>query len=191
MGNFHLNQAVMTLNRGGIIAYPTEAVFGLGCYPEDFYAVARILSLKKRSVGKGLILIAASVEQIASYVEYPDDEVRQEVHTTWPGPITWVLPAKTSVPFWVTGGRDTVAVRVCAHPIAQALCHRVGAIVSTSANPVGCAPATNIIKVWSYFGNKIDYILPGEPGSKRLPTEIREATTGSVLRSAINPAINR
>ncbi|MFB3091110.1 MAG: L-threonylcarbamoyladenylate synthase [Gammaproteobacteria bacterium] len=182
MGNFHLNQAVMALNMGGIIAYPTEAVFGLGCYPEDFCSVAKILSLKDRSVNKGLILIAASVGQIAPYVEYPDDKVKQEVISTWPGPVTWVLPAKASVPYWVTGGKNTVAVRVSAHPIAQALCHRAGVIVSTSANPVRCTPATNVIKVRSYFGNKIDYILPGETGSQRHPTEIREATTGKVLR---------
>ena len=172
----------MTLNKGGIIAYPTEAVFGLGCYPEDFYAVAKILSLKKRSVRKGLILIAARVDQIAPYVEYPDDEARQEVNRTWPGPITWVLPAKVSVPYWITGEKTTVAVRVCAHPVVQALCHRVGAIVSTSANPLRCKPAINTIKVRGYFGNKIDYILPGETGSKCLPTEIREASTGKILR---------
>jgi L-threonylcarbamoyladenylate synthase len=182
MGIFHLNQAVMTLNRGGIIAYPTEAVFGLGCYPEDFCSVAKILSLKDRSVSKGLILIAASVGQLAPYVEYPDDKVRQKVNSTWPGPITWVLPAEAGVPYWVTGGKNTVAVRVSAHPVVQALCHKVGVIVSTSANPVGCNPATNVIKVRSYFGNKIDYILPGETGRQRHPTEIRDASTDKVLR---------
>ena len=86
MGSFHLNYAVETLNQGGIIAYPTEAVFGLGCYPEDIYSVARILSLKNRSVRKGLILIAASLEQIDSYVDYADD-MRQKVqcYVAWPG----------------------------------------------------------------------------------------------------------
>ena len=184
MGDFHLNCAVRTLNEGGIIAYPTEAVFGLGCYPEDAYSVTRILSLKKRSAGKGLILIAASVEQIAPYVDYPDDAVRKEVHATWPGPVTWVLPAKANVPLWVTGYKDTVAIRVSAHPIVQALCNKAGVIVSTSANPARKTPATNVIKIRSYFGNKIDYILPGYTGSKNLATEIRDAINGDVLRTS-------
>lgn len=182
MGNFHLEQAVMALNQQGVIAYPTEAVYGLGCYPEDFYSVAKILSLKNRSVKKGLILIAAKVEQLAPFIDYPDNEVKREVNSTWPGPVTWVLPVKENVPYWITGYKPTVAVRVCAHPIVQALCLRAGAIVSTSANLARRLPATNSIKVRSYFGNKIDYILPGETGNKNLPTEIREAMTGKVLR---------
>ena len=183
MGEFHLNCSVRALNEGGIIAYPTEAVFGLGCYPGDAYSVTKILSLKKRSVEKGLILIAASVEQIAPYVDYPDDEVRKEVNATWPGPVTWVLPAKANVPLWVTGYRDTVAVRVTGHPIVQALCSKVGVMVSTSANPAKKTPATNVFKIRSYFGNEIDYILPGNTGSNNLPTEIRDAIHGSVLRT--------
>jgi len=184
MGNFHLHCAIMTLNQGGIIAYPTEAVFGLGCFPEDVYSVARILALKGRSVRKGLILIAASLEQLDSYVDYPDDDIRQKVSATWPGSITWVLPAKANIPGWITGGRDTVAVRVSVHPIVQALCKKAGVIVSTSANPVRKTPATSAFKVRSYFGNEIDYILSGNTGGKQLPTEIRDALSGNVLRAS-------
>ncbi len=182
MGNFHLHCAVMTLNQGGIIAYPTEAVFGLGCFPEDVYSVARILALKGRSVRKGLILIAASLEQLDSYVDYPDDDVRQRISTTWPGPVTWVLPATSNVPGWISGYKDTVAVRVSAHPIVQALCNEAGVIVSTSANPARRTPATSAFRVRSYFGNEIDYILSGNTGDKQLPTEIRDALSGNVLR---------
>ena len=184
MSDIHLNCALRTLNEGGVIAYPTEAVFGLGCYPEDFNPVAKILSLKKRSPGKGLILIAASAEQIAPYVDYPDNEVKKEINATWPGPVTWVLPAKGTVPPWITGYKDTVAVRVSAHPMVQALCIKAGAIVSTSANPSRKIPARNIIKLRSYFGNKIDYILPGNTGNKNLATEIRDAITGDAIRSS-------
>lgn len=184
MNDFHLNCARRTLNEGGIIAYPTEAVFGLGCYPENFNSVVKILSLKNRSPGKGLILIAASVEQIAPYVDYPSNEVKKEVNDTWPGPVTWVLPAKGTVPPWITGYKDTVAVRVSAHPMVQALCNMAGVIVSTSANPSKKTPATNVIKIRSYFGNKIDYILPGNTGNKNLATEIRGAITGDVIRSS-------
>ena len=182
MGNFHLNCAVKTLNQGGVIAYPTEAVFGLGCFPEDVYSVARILALKGRSARKGLILIAASLEQLDSYVDYPDDDMRQKVSATWPGSITWVLPAKENTPGWITGYKGTVAVRVSVHPVVQALCKKVGVIVSTSANPARKTPATNAFKVRSYFGNGIDYILCGNTGGKELPTEIRDALSGNVLR---------
>ncbi len=182
MGNFHLSLAVKTLNLGGIIAYPTEAVFGLGCLPEDVNAVARILSLKGRAVRKGLILVAASLEQFDSYVDYPDNDLRRRVSASWPGAVTWVLPATANVPGWVTGYKGTVAVRVSAHPIVQALCNKVGVIVSTSANPTRKSPAMNAFKVRSYFGDKIDYILPGNTGSKTLPTEIRDAISGKVLR---------
>ena len=183
MGNFHLNLAVKTLKQGGIIAYPTEAVFGLGCFPEDIYSVARILALKGRSVRKGLILIAASPEQFDAYVDYPDDKLRQKVSASWPGPVTWVLPAKANVPGWITGYKHTVAVRVSAHPVVQALCKEAGVIVSTSANPARKTPATNAFKVRSYFGNEIDYILSGNTSGKKLPTEIRDAISGKVLRT--------
>jgi len=182
MGNFHLNLAVKALNQGGIIAYPTEAVFGLGCFPEDIYAVARILSLKGRSVRKGLILIASNLEQIDSYVNYPDG-VRQKISATWQErPITWVLPAKANTPGWVTGYKGTVAVRISAHPVVQALCNKAGVIVSTSANPTRKLPAMSAFKVRSYFGDEIDYILPGNTGSNTLPTEIRDAVSGKILR---------
>ncbi len=183
MGNFHLHCAVRTLNQGGVIAYPTEAVFGLGCLPEDVYSVARILVLKGRSVRKGLILVAASPEQFDAYVDYPDDVVRQKISASWPGPVTWVLPATANVPGWITGYKDTVAVRVSAHPVVQALCEEAGVIVSTSANPAGKTPATNAFKIRSYFGNEIDYILSGNTGGKELPTEIRNAISGKVLRT--------
>jgi L-threonylcarbamoyladenylate synthase len=183
MGNFQLNLAVKTLNRGGIIAYPTEAVFGLGCFPEDIHSVARILALKGRSVSKGLILIAASPEQLDPYVDYPDDDMRQKISASWPGAMTWVLPATANVPGWISGYKDTVAVRVSAHPTVQALCKEAGVIVSTSANPARKIPATNAFKVRSYFGNEIDYILSGNTGGKQLPTEIRDAISGKVLRT--------
>ena len=183
MGDFHLNLAVRTLNQGGIIAYPTEAVFGLGCFPEDVYSVARILSLKGRSIKKGLILIAASPEQLDSYVDYPDDVVRQKVSASWPGPVTWVLPAAENIPGWISGYKNTVAVRVSAHPTVRALCREAGVIVSTSANPARKTPATDTFKVRSYFGNDIDYILSGNTGGKNLPTEIRDAISGNVLRT--------
>ncbi len=182
MGNFHLHCAIKTLNQGGIIAYPTEAVFGLGCFPDDEYSVEKILALKGRLVNKGLILVAARLQQLDSYIDYSNDKLRQKINASWPGPITWVLPATSNVPDWISGDQGMVAVRVSAHPIVRALCKEVGMIVSTSANPAGKTPAVNAFKVRSYFGNEIDYILPGNTGGKELPTEIRNAINGNVLR---------
>lgn len=182
MNDFHLHQAMRALDRGGIIAYPTEAVFGLGCYPEDHDAVKKILLLKGRSISKGLILVAANVEQIDAYVSYPNHIIKQKVVDTWPGAVTWLLPVKANAPYCLTGYKTTIAVRVSSHPLVQGLCACVGPIISTSANPAGLPPARSNIQVRRYFGNSIDYILPGNTGGMRRPTEIRDAATLKVLR---------
>lgn len=182
MNRWHLYLAARILRRGGIIAYPTEAVYGLGCLPEDREAVFRILRLKNRTAGKGLILVAASTEQLEKYVHYPDVTTRERVLATWPGPLTWLLPAKDTVPGWITGNHGTVAVRVSAHNTISTLCHDLGAIVSTSANPEHMPPAKTPAKVVSYFGNSLDYILLGNTGNLSRPTEIRNAASGAVVR---------
>jgi len=172
-----------TINSGGIIAYPTEAVYGLGCRPDDFLAVKRVLQLKKRSMHKGLILVAADIEQIEPYVDYPTASVRERVLKSWPGPITWVLPATGMVPFWISGCHNSVAVRVSSHPAVNGLCRMVGVLVSTSANPEHGVPARSAMRVLTYYGNLVDYILPGKVGSQVRPTEIRDAIKNTVLRA--------
>ena len=183
MNSWHLNQAVRILFNGGVIAYPTEAVYGLGCLPYDYFAVSRILKLKNRPVQKGLILVAANLEQLSGYIEFPDEQVRQRVLATWPGPVTWVLPAKPGVPIWLRGQHNTIAVRVSKHNVVCSLCEKTGALVSTSANPANRPPARTALKVRGYFGQSLDYILYAGIGSNRRPTEIREAYTGKILRS--------
>lgn len=182
MNRWHLNQAVRIILSGGVIAYPTEAVYGLGCLPECYQAVKRILHLKNRSQSKGLILVAADISQLEEYIEFPDQSIRQRVVSTWPGPVTWVLPAKANVPDWIRGNHDSVAVRASNHLIVRELCHKVGALVSTSANPSNRLPARSSMKVRMYFGQSIDYIMPGNIGHSRSPTEIRDALSGNILR---------
>lgn len=182
MNRWHLNQAVRVILEGGVIAYPTEAVYGLGCLPHNYFAVARILNLKNRHVNKGLILVASNVEQFAEYVIFPDNTVKQRVLSTWPGPVTWVLPARPEVPIWLRGQHKTIAVRVSKHDVIRRLCEKTGALVSTSANPAKKPPAKSALKVRSYFGQSLDYILHASIGSNRQPTEIREAITGKILR---------
>jgi len=182
LNNWHLNQAARIILSGGVIAYPTEAVYGLGCLPYDYSAVERILKIKNRPVDKGLILVAANVEQLAAYVVFPDEIIRQRVLSTWPGPVTWVLPARLEVPDWLRGRHNTIAVRVSNHDAIRKLCEKTGPLVSTSANPANRPPAISALKVRDYFGQSLDYILQASIGSNRRPTEIRDALSGKILR---------
>ena len=178
--------AARCLNMGGIIAYPTEAVYGLGCLPDKRDVVYRLLLLKKRSIAKGLILVAAFPEQLEKYVYYPGASIKEMVLASWPGPVTWLLPAKLETPHWIKGSHATVAVRVSGHPVVRALCREVGALVSTSANPEHKIPARTLRKVVEYFGHSLDYFVPGEVGSLAGPTEIRDAVTGTIVRPGSN-----
>ncbi len=179
-----LRQATRTLHQGGIISYPTEAVFGLGCDPLNPDAVYRLLALKQRDIHKGLILIAADLEQLQPYLLPFNGAMAKRVTGRWPGPVTWLLPARPDCPDWLTGGRDSLAVRVSAHPVCRALCqHWQGALVSTSANISGHAAIRQPLQLHKQFGTKIDFLLPGELGAHRQPTEIRDAKNGHQLRA--------
>ncbi|HNE27004.1 MAG TPA: Sua5/YciO/YrdC/YwlC family protein, partial [Pseudomonadales bacterium] len=142
---FHLQRAVSVLHSGGVIAYPTEAVWGLGCDPHNEEAVTQLLALKQRNWRKGVILIAADVAQLAPYLRGLPEEKLAVLHASWPGPNTWLVPNNGAAPAWITGGRSTLAVRVTAHPLAAALCKQFGgALVSTSANRAGKKPARTV-----------------------------------------------
>ena len=173
-----------TLKSGGVIAYPTETVFGLGCDPENELAVTRLLDFKNRSWEKGLILIAADIEQLRPYIELPGKNRMLEITKSWPGPTTWVFRASTNVPIWVRGIHATIAVRVTPHPLAAALCRLFKRpLVSTSANLSGHAPIRRRIQLQHWFGDVVDYILPGEVGPYLKPSEIRDAQPNRVLRT--------
>jgi L-threonylcarbamoyladenylate synthase len=108
--------------------------------------------------------------------------MQPEILASWPGPVTWVVPAKPGLPRFVTGTHQGIAVRVSAHPVVRQLCAMVGVLVSTSANPGGHIPARNPLKVRNYFADRVDYIVPGQLGSSLKPTEIRNALNGKILR---------
>jgi len=175
----HLAQAARTIQKGGIVAYATEYCFGLGCDPMNRAAVLRLLRLKRRPVQKGLILIAANLEQLAPYV----DNIPPQVLATWPGPHTWLLEPRDGVPGWITGEHPRIAVRVTAHPQAAALCQIAGmAIVSTSANRAGGNPTRSFRDTLRRFQGEVDYILPGRVGKAPAPTPIRDAESGALVR---------
>lgn len=174
----------MMLRQGGIIAYPTEAVFGLGCDPLNEATVDRLLKLKQRSRDLGLILIAAEFAQLQQFLKPLSNDIMQRVMRAWPGPVTWVMPALDEAPVWLRGRFDTLAVRVTAHPIAAQLCRETGgAIVSTSANVTGQPPAKSANAVRGAFGAQVDVILDGPLGASDRPTEIRDALTGVTVRA--------
>lgn len=171
------------LHQGGVVAYPTEAVWGLGCDPFDLDCVETILELKNRPMQKGLILIAADIGQMEPFIDHLDDIQRQRLKNSWPGPVTWLVPNNGHAPYWITGDFSSVALRVTDHPVAAALCRAYGgALVSTSANPQGKAPARNRIDLRRYFGTELNAIAPGEVGARANPSEIRDLLTGQVVR---------
>ena len=168
-----------------MIAYPTEAVWGLGCDPRNPAAVAQVLTLKQRAAAKGVILIAASAEQLAPYLGPLPETARQRLAQRRPVPTTWVVPAAPLAPAWITGGRDTLAVRITDHPLAANLCRAFGGpVVSTSANPGGKPPARSALRVRGYFADQV-YIVPGPLGGAAKPSEIRHLLSGDVLRAGV------
>ncbi len=177
--------AVACLREGGIIAYPTESVFGLGCDPLNEAAVRRILALKKRTLSAGLILVGGNFEQLLPFMGRVPEAVTAKLVSSWPAPVTWIVPASRSTPAWVTGERDTIAVRIPDLEIARDLCTAFdGALVSTSANPSGKAAARSADDVKGYFPTSIDYILDSATGGLPFPSEIRDALSDEILRPA-------
>lgn len=184
MKPWEIHNAITVVSRGGTLAYPTEAVYGIGCSPFCQDAVERILELKGRRASKGFILIGSSISHFNSLVKSEVITSRPEIMASWPGPVTWVVPARPEVPEWLTGKHSSLAIRVSAHPLVRQLCESVGPLVSTSANPSGASPARTAFRVRTYFGDELDYIIPGKVGGLGRPTEIRDALTGRVLRPA-------
>ena len=177
--------AAQMLAAGGVIAYPTEAVWGLGCDPHNQQAVLRLLSLKSRRVAKGLILVASSSEQFAPYLHGLEAGQLARMASSWPGPTTWVVPDNQYAPEWVRGDFQSIALRVSAHPVVAQLCNAFGGpIVSTSANLAGRPPCKRPWQVQRHLGAKLDWIVHGELGASRSPSEIRDLLTDKVLRPA-------
>lgn len=181
--HWQLHAAARWVRAGGVIAYPTEAVFGLGCDPGDRCAVERLLALKCRSAAKGLILIASEWNQLQPWLDRIPAAWHEKLQSSWPGPTTWLIPAAKHCPDWLTGHHDTLAVRVSAHPPVRRLCQALdSAIVSTSANRSGQRPARSVLEVRLRFGYQIDFVLPGQIGTLTKPTEIRDLASGTVVR---------
>lgn len=180
---FRIRLAADVLHQGRIVAYPTEAVYGLGCDPFNTDAVRNLLALKRRREAKGLILIAADLAVVEHLVDLAAVPCCDEILSTWPGPATWLVPARPCVPRWLRGAHDSIAIRVTAHPVAAALCRAFGgAIVSTSANLSGRRPARTALDLWRQFSREEIHFVPGHLGGDRRPTRIFNAVTRCRIR---------
>lgn len=175
--------AVSALKAGGVIAYPTEGVWGLGCLPDNEDAVHKVLALKGRPVEKGLILVAADLNQVTPMLDTLNSDQLAVLQTSWPGPNTWLVPHANKVPRWITGAHDKVALRVSDHPVVQALSALADSpLVSTSANPQGMPAAMTEAEVMTYFAGQLDAVAPGEVGARGRPSVIRDLLTGAEIR---------
>ncbi|HEX7340717.1 MAG TPA: Sua5/YciO/YrdC/YwlC family protein [Rhodanobacteraceae bacterium] len=181
-----IDEAAAAVRAGGVIAYPTEGVYGLGCDPANRAAFERIFALKQRPATQGVLLLATDFGQIESYIDLAavPASVLEEVRASWPGPHTWIFPRSARVPEWVAGGHAGIALRVTDHAPAAALCRACGmAIVSTSANPHGKPPAMDAATVARYFPTGLDAIADAPLGGLAKPTSIRDALTGAIIRA--------
>ena len=180
-----VDAAVALLRDGGVLAYPTEGVWGLGCDPFDEAAVHRLLALKQRAVDKGVILVGASAghfDGLADWDALPAGRA-DEVRASWPGPHTWIVPATARVPRWITGAHAGVALRASAHPVVAALCNALGGpLVSTSANTAGAPAPRRIEALEPAIRDAVDGCVEGETGGREGPSDIRDARNGAVLR---------
>lgn len=181
-----LADVVAALHDGGVVAYPTEAVYGLGCDPHNRDACARLFAIKQRPTTQGVLLIAAEFAALLPYIDegaVPAEAMARAV-ATWPGPHTWIFPRAPAAPAWLAGAHAGIAVRVTAHAPAAALCRGFGgALVSTSANRHGEPPALAADQVRAMFGDEVDAILNGPLGGLERPTPIRDAISGMIVRS--------
>ncbi|GAA0713118.1 L-threonylcarbamoyladenylate synthase [Dokdonella soli] len=181
-----LAATVAALRAGGVVAYPTEAVWGFGCDPHNRMAFERLFALKQRPPTQGVLLLGAEFAQVAPYIDLAatPPAALARAQTSWPGPHTWIFPRAADVPAWVAGTHAGIALRVTAHPVAAALCRAFGgALVSTSANRHGEAPARSAEDVRNAFGDHLDAILNGALGGLERPTPIRDAISGDFVRS--------
>ncbi|WP_343226084.1 Sua5/YciO/YrdC/YwlC family protein [Psychromonas sp. psych-6C06] len=187
MAKLDLSTALAALRSEAVIAYPTESVFGLGCDPDCDSAIQSILDLKQRPAHKGLILIAANIEQLQNYADFSSLTALQleKIENTWPGPFTWVVPVQKTLSKLVSGDFDSVAVRVSDHPVVQQLCTEFAKpIISTSANLSGLEACTDAEQVKAMFVDNplLAHTVEAAVSGLDNPSQIHHAITGERLR---------
>jgi L-threonylcarbamoyladenylate synthase len=176
--------AAALLREGGVLAYPTEGVYGLGCDPDNREAFDRIFAMKRRPPEQGVLLIAADLAQVRDWIDEAPQSAFARADAIWPGPHTFIFPRSSRVPEWVAGGHAGIALRVTAHAPAAALCRAFGGpIVSTSANRHGEPPARSAADIRAIFGDEPDGVLDAPLGGLDKSTPITDAVTGAIIRA--------
>lgn len=163
-----INRAVRVIREGGVVAFPTETYYGLGVDPFNEEAVRRLFALKQRPSAKPLLTLVASRDQLTLLTtEVP--ALYEPLMALWPGPLTLVFKARSSLSDLLTGNTGTIGARISSHPLARELVRAVGhPITATSANISGRPAAIRAAEVSKAFGDKVDFILDGgrTPGRK-------------------------
>ena len=181
----NIEQIAIALTKNQVVAYPTEAVFGLGCNPMSESAVKKLLVLKQRPIEKGLILIAPEIHFLQPFIDLSqlDKKNKQKLIALYERPTTWIVPATADTPKWLTGQFDSIAVRLCTHEPVKQLCERIGfALTSTSANLTGLTPCKTANEVRSQFGEHFP-VLDAPVGKAQNPSEIRNIFTDHIIRN--------
>lgn len=182
---YKVQEAAQTLKDGGVVVCPTEGVYGISAMVTNSAALMRVLNLKKRALNKGLIVVAADVAMLEGVVNFAalSSASQALLHEKWPGHATFIVPTVTQLNPILTGGRNTLAVRITAFPLLQALCREVGTpLISTSANISGCEPLKTLEEIHATFASKVDYILDEPCQGLHKPSTIYDAVSGAILR---------
>lgn len=171
------------LRRGGVVAYPTESSYGLGCLPRHVRGLRRVVALKQRPQHKGLISIGCDLAQLRPLLQPLNAAQQALLAQNWPAAKTYLVAAAAQTPVMLRGrGRHKLAVRVPAHTGARQLCRQLGtALVSTSCNRSGERPCTDAREVRRRFGAQV-WIVPGRVGGNRSPSQIIDLASGQRLR---------
>lgn len=197
----HLLEAVSYLQAGGVLVYPSESVWGIGCDGFCEQALKKVLHLKSRPMDKGVIVLTDSLDKVKALIkDLPLDTQTQIIATITQHQqahqrsdikqaTTWLIPIKrTTIPAHITGKFDSLALRITPHPMLQSICKLLtskqnpyGFLVSTSCNPSGQAPATSLEMAQAYFGEHVGY-LQGEGLGFDKPSQIIDVLTGQVVR---------
>lgn len=181
--------AAALLHQGAIVAYPTEAVWGLGADPANGDACRRLLQIKGRPMEKGMIMVAASMAQFSPLLAPLSEQQQAQLARGWAsqatlGPLTFLVPdLLDQVPAWIKGKHNAVALRVSDHFAVKALCDAFGGpVVSTSANRAGQPPARSQQEVEGALADHIDHVMPGPLGGASQPSRIVDLLTGQEIR---------
>ena len=180
---FAIRYASHQIQQGGVIAYPTETVYGLGCDPLNADAINTLCQLKQRDINKGLILLSSSLELLEDYIQPLNQQDQQKIAKVQQ-PTSWIVDKSATTPDWLTGKHDTIVIRITSHPVVKKLCRHLGyPLVSSSANTRGNKPALNALQLRRYFHNELDALIISSETSSGQPSTIRRLHDDHMIRN--------